>query len=358
MDDALSTARDLFRAGLTQLSAGDDSAAEATFRRVDALVPGDPAVLHKLGDLALRRRDYATAEDFYRQAHEKVPSSPGYRMIYGHQRLFRGDYAGGFPLFDAWRERPEAAGRGAVLDPAIPRWTGQPAAGKRILVWSEEGYGDQIMYARFAAELISRGAEVVWGAFPPLVRLLSEAFDMEVFPIGIAESAPGVIDYVITSSALPAVLMPELKTPPPAPYLKTPPPRTPPGARIGLKLKGDPGHSNDARRSLSDDDAERLLSLPGAIDLSPEATGARDFHDTAAIIAGLDRVITVDTSVAHLAGAMGAAVSILLPATGLDWRWGRESDTTPWYGSARLVRQKTPGDWNGAIDEVLAQAGI
>lgn len=358
MDDAVSTARKLFQAGLAQLSVGDDIAAEATFRRIEALVPGDPAALHKLGDLALRRSDYAAAEDYYRQAYEKVPHSPGYRMIYGHLRLFRGDYAGGFPLFDAWRERPEAHGRGAVVDPAVPRWTGQPVAGKRMLVWSEEGFGDQIMYARFANELAARGAEVVWAAFPPLVRLLREGLDIEVFPIGVGADAPGVIDYLITSSALPAVLMPDLKTPSPAPYLKAPPPRTPPGARIGLKLKGDPGHRNDDRRSLHGEDAERLLSLPGAIDLSPEATGARDFHDTAAIIAGLDRVITVDTSVAHLAGAMGTPVSILLSTYGLDWRWGRDGDTTPWYGSARLVRQKTPGDWSGAIDEALTQAGV
>lgn len=356
MSEDLQAARELFQAALSQLAAGDDAAAEASLRRVEALTPGDPAVLHKFGDLAARRGDHATAEDFYRQAHERVPQAAGYRTLLGHARLFRGDYAGGFPLFDAWRELPNGRTR-AAPDTPIPAWRGEPLAGKRVLIWSEEGLGDQIMYARFVRELERRGAAVVWAAPPELVRLFREGLGIETIPAGAGASVPGVVDYFVPSSRLPALLMPELKTPPPAPYLRLPTPATPPWARIGVKAQGNPGNDNDANRSLGAASAARLLALPGAIDLDPEVTGVHDFHDTAAIVAGLDLVIAVDTSVAHLAGALGKPVWILLSARGQSWRWGRSGADSAWYGSARLFRQTPPGDWQGAIDEIVAQAG-
>jgi len=96
------------------------------------------------------------------------------------------------------------------------------------------------------------------------------------------------------------------------------------------------------------------MALPGAVCLSPQETSARDFWDTAAIIAGLDLVISVDTSVAHLAGALGKPVWLMLPATGCDWRWGIGRNDCPWYPSMRLFRQMTPGDWSGVLGEVQA----
>jgi hypothetical protein len=347
----------LFRAAMAQLTAGDDAAAEATLRQVDALVPGDPAVLHKFGDIATLRGDHATAEEFYRQAHACVPEAPGYRMVLGHAQLFRGDYAGGFPLYDAWRELPEGKAM-AAPDVPIAKWRGEPLAGKRVLVWSEEGLGDQIMYARFVLELQRRGAAVVWAAPPALVRLFSESLGVEAIPAGVGQAVPGRVDYFIPSSQLPALLMPELRTPPPAPYLRVAPaPRA--GVRIGVKGRGNPENLKGAHRSLDPTSIARLLALPGAIDLEPENTGARDFHDTAALVASLDLVVSIDTSVAHLAGALGVATWVLLPARRLNWRWGRSGSESAWYGSARLFRQQTPDDWTVTVDEVIAalQAG-
>jgi len=104
-------------------------------------------------------------------------------------------------------------------------------------------------------------------------------------------------------------------------------------------------------------EARRLLALPGAISLHPEDTGAADFQDTADIIAGLDLVISVDTSVAHLAGAMGKPVWVLVAAHAIDWHWLRDRSDSPWYASARVFRQAAPGDWASVVDRVVDQVG-
>ena len=96
--------------------------------------------------------------------------------------------------------------------------------------------------------------------------------------------------------------------------------------------------------------------MPGAVSLHPEDTGAKDFADTAAVMAGLDLVVSVDTSIAHLAGALGKKTWILLPHLGTDWRWMRGRDDTPWYPSARLFRQPGLGAWEPVVEGVLAAA--
>lgn len=124
--------------------------------------------------------------------------------------------------------------------------------------------------------------------------------------------------------------------------------------RIGVVVRGNPSHLNDANRSLPAEAAERLLAMPGAVSLAPEDRGARDFADTAEIVAGLASVVTVDASVAHLAGALGKKVRVLLPAIFTDWRWGLSLDTTPWYRSMHLYRQSGEA-WDPVIDRVAAE---
>ena len=122
---------------------------------------------------------------------------------------------------------------------------------------------------------------------------------------------------------------------------------------VGLVWKASPTGFNARNKGLPDDLARRLLDA-GARSLHPEDTGVKDFADTAAIVEQLDLVISIDTSVAHLAGAMGKPVWTLLPRLHTDWRWMTGRTDSPWYPSARLYRQAVPGDWDAALAEVEA----
>lgn len=302
----------------------------------------------RLRGAALKRSgELAAAESDLRAALSLAPNDPRIRVLLGEVLLSLGRYSEAWPFTEARLDVPELGSSRPPLEE--PEWRGEALDGKRLLIVGEQGAGDQIMYARFAPVLQAQGADVSVLCLPSLARLFAGSLGVRVFAMSGRVDLPDP-DLWVLSASLPARLGVTPETIPPSPYLSAPSRVV--GAQLGVMTRGNPRHPNDAWRSLPEDQAGRLLALPGAIDLSTTATGAADFLDTAQIIAGLDLVISVDTSVAHLAGALGKPVWILLPAFGNDWRWMEGRADSPWYPTARLFRQSRPHTWSDVVDKV------
>lgn len=275
--------------------------------------------------------------------------------------LSTGRYAEGWPLLDA-----RVALHPDVVPPirlGYPEWQGEPVTGKSVLVWIEQGFGDQIQFSRFVNTLKARGAtRVSLGCRPALAEVLATLAGVdEIIPIGVGQTARvAQHDYWTRYFSLPGRLGVTLETLPAEPYLSVPPARRDRwkdapqlGTRgIGLVWKASPTGFNAGNKGLPDALAQEILAR-GAISLHPEDSGAADFADTAAIIERLDLVISIDTSVAHLAGAMGKPCWTLTPYTHCDWRWLRDRTDSPWYPTMKLYRQTRARDWSETVQQVL-----
>jgi hypothetical protein len=272
-----------------------------------------------------------------------------------------------------------------IWDSGIPRWEGESLDGKTIIVHHEQGFGDTIQFVRFLPWLKDRGARVILAVPVPLMRLmaLSGLADEVVEITGVIPAA----DFHSPMLSVPAYLELTTERIPPEPYLRAPesfgiPIRRPPGTRlvVGLVWAGSPGYVPDMRRSMPFEAMLPLEHLPG-ITLVSLQKGERaadigragmtgpvadlsgllgDFADTAAALMQVDLLVSVDTSVLHLAGALGRPAIALLPHWRC-WRWGVEREDSPWYPSLRLVTQETAGDWDGlmiGVRDMIASAEI
>jgi hypothetical protein len=302
--------------------------------------------LFQSGRQAWLRNDVQEAVKFLEAAHMAEPSNLAYGYALGQALLKSGDLGRGYPLLNTWRGK--LAGSKATPRLPFPAWSGQPVEGTRFLIWGEDGFGDQIMYLRFATQLIASGAQVSWVCPPTLSRLIAST---GITPLPNDQSFEiNGIDYFLPSSRLPEAFKITLDDISGSPFLPLPPGEK--GGGIGITVSASATHADGPDRTLPAAEADRLLSRVGAIDLDPRATGAADFMDTAAIVAGLDCVVTVDTATAHLAGALGIKTIVLLPYVA-DWKWFMAPSRSPWYDSVRLVRQPEPDDWRSAIDYAL-----
>ena len=258
--------------------------------------------------------------------------------------------------------------------------------GKTILLHAEQGLGDTIQFARYAPLLVARGASVIFEVQRSLVRLLSQQGVAAV--VGRGEALPHY-DFHCPLLSLPLAFSTTLETIPADRAYVTPAdadvlrwrthvPRQRP--RIGLVWSGERSHDNDLNRSIGLETLKPLLDLPqmAFVSLQHEVRDAdlpllqrlesrgqvcviggrfKDFADTAAAVAQLDLVIAVDTAAAHLVGAMGKPLFLLLPFAA-DFRWLRERTDSPWYPSARLFRQPQFGDWASVVRSLLQELAL
>jgi len=318
--------------------------------------------------------------------------------------LLRGDFEHGLPKFEARRKvKAFRADRGL----SGQMWDGRAIEGKRILLHWEQGLGDTIHFVRYAKILKERAAGVSLLCQPTLKRLLTGQCGLETV-VGDSEPLPAY-DFYCPLPSLPLLLKTTLQTiPADVPYLFPEPPLVEkwkellaqePRRKVGLVWAGNPQHQNDRNRSIRLEDLAPLTSASGAptggsrdpdafsdggsppvrapaalarfysLQKGPAAEQAKsppagmevvdwterltDWAETAALITCLDLVITVDTAVAHLAGAMGKPVWVLLPFIP-DWRWMLEREDSPWYPTMRLFRQPTRGDWRTPIQRIAA----
>ena len=325
----------------------------------------------------------APAMASYDQALALTPGFPEAHANRALVRLHTGDLAGGFEEYRwRWQVGDAASWRPRI---AAPEWDGAPLAGRRLLVFAEQGYGDTLQFVRFVPQLAARGAQVTLLAEPALQRLLGASLP----GVEVVDSLPAdaAFDAQAAMLCLPRLIGVTLQTIPAAtPYLAADPAAAAawaarlaalPGRKIGLVWAGAARRHSptasaiDARRSLRlaqlaplaaatgvqfvslqvGEPAAEAMRPPPGLRLVDWTAELRDFADTAALVAALDLVISVDTSVAHLAGALGRPVWILSRFDGC-WRWLQDRDDSPWYPTARLFRQPAPGAWEPVIASV------
>lgn len=389
---------------------GNYSAAVDAYRHALALNPDSAEAVHGLGYFFERKGDLASAADSYRNALRLNPRFGAAHLNLGVIHLVQGDLGkaagcfeqvleltpdsaearaflglihlkqGNFPL--GWREYEDRRGTPQFLRDrrkfSQPLWKGEPLEGSRILLHAEQGMGDTLQFVRYVPLVAARGGKVVLEVQPRLHRLLAQtpgAGEM----ICCGEALPE-FDWHCPLLSLPSALATDLNSiPAKIPYLYPDPAQVEawrqrlPGnsLRIGLVWAGSPLHPHEIWRAIPLEQLAPLTKVEGTafyslqmgapasqvkqlgpsvhlIDLQDQQ---KDFADTAAIVANLDLVISIDTSVAHLAGGLGKPVWIVL-ARSSDWRWFLEREDSPWYPTARLFRQATLGNWQDVVARV------
>jgi Tfp pilus assembly protein PilF len=352
--------------------------------RAAALEPANPRSHHNLTVLHYHRLELEESIAAAERAIAIEPDHPGAHFGIAQASLLQGDFARGWEEYE-WRFR--VAGVPPPM-PATdrPQWDGKPLErGQRLLLVADQGFGDVIQFARYIPWAAARCPEIALACRKELQPLFARQPGLQMFDRW--EEQPDFAAYS-TLSGLPRLAATRLATiPADIPYLHAEPDKIarwaarlktllPAGHRpIGIAWAGRPTHGNDRNRSAALADLAPLADLPGVallslqkgpgqqqaggywgqaplVNLGPEL---RDYGDTMAVIEALDLLVTVDTSVAHLAGAMGKPVWIALPYAP-DWRWLLGREDSPWYPSARLFRQSAARDWQPVMASIAREA--
>jgi Tfp pilus assembly protein PilF len=346
--------------------------AAARFEQVLTLKPDYAEAHNSLGIMLAQQGELERAGKRFEQA---IAVRPGYaeaQVGMATCYLLQEDYARGWPAYEARLRLP-----GVPRQPNLPRWAGEPLAGRTLLLVAEQGLGDTLFFLRYARAFRARGARVVLAAQAALGRLLASHPDLDELLILGSGADLSRADFYLPLQSAPGALATNAATiPTEIPYLSADPELAQKwredlsnvdGFKIGIVWQGSRGYLLDRWRSIPLAEFAPLAGLPGVRlislqkgfgskqitdvdfpvrDLSSqldESTGP--FMDTAALIRNLDLVVTPDSATAHLAGALGAPVWLALQHVP-DWRWLRDRDDSPWYPNARLFRQTTFGEWS------------
>ncbi len=345
------------------------------YRRAITLRPSYAEAHYNLGNAMFELGQLGDARQSYDRALEIAPQYAEAHMARAFLHLMQGEFLQGWPEYE-WRWRQ----RRAIPHPfRAPQWDGGDLKGKTILLHCEQGLGDAIQFVRYAPLVKARGGTVLLVCAEPLVnlfetvkgidRIIPEGRDIPAFDVQAPLlSLPGI--FATTPETIPSSKF----------YLSADPAKAAawkqrladcPGLKVGVVWRGGAKFGNDRNRSTTADQFAPFLAREGItiVSLQQDATPGDikalgvngpfinagpefgDFADTAACMANLDLVITVDTSCCHLAGALSVPVWNLL-AFAADWRWLRGRDDTPWYPSMRLFRQPQPDDWAAVAESV------
>ena len=363
--------------GITLEELGRDEEALACYDRAIACNPRDADAFYNRGNVLKKFHRFLEAIDSQAAA---IDIDPEHNSAYWNKSillLLRGEYLEGWSLYE-WRSKGDDA---PAKFPSFsqPSWRGEfDISGKRLLIHAEQGFGDLIQFSRYAPMVLSKGAEVILEVPKPLVTVM-QTLHPEVSIAVQGEPLPE-FDFHCPVMSLPYVFKTTVETVPSSDrYLSADPAKVAlwqeklgetSAKRVGLVWSGSATHKNDHNRSISLSDLLPLLDTPcewhslqkeyreedlavlkGVPQLHQHQDDLIDFSDTAALIECLDLVITVDTSVAHLAGALGKPVWILVPRMPC-YRWMLDRTDTPWYPSAQLFRQSEAGEWREVLTEV------
>jgi len=347
------------------------------YQQVLALQPNSIKAYNNLGNVFKAQNQLVEAKINFQRAIALKPDWPKAHFGYAVTLLKSGDFIAGWQEYE-WRFRDTEIKKIPQLK--HPLWDGSPLEGRRLLVHWEQGFGDTLQFIRYL--YLIKGGTLIFAGQPQLKQLLESLPCLDIFRVNPFDEEPDIAyDVWMPLLSLPKLFGTTLETiPNQIPYL-SPDAQTVEtwqtqlaaytGFKIGIVWAGSPTHANDRNRSCTLMDFAPLAKMPNVVLFSlqtGEATtqplqedmemisltkSLKDFSDTAAAIAALDLIISVDTAIVHLAGAMGQNVWVLL-AFDSDWRWLTERHDSPWYSTMRLFRQTAFGNWGSVFDQVIS----
>ncbi len=358
-------------AGVLASRRGEFEPAIAHFQNAIRLSPRDPRLHACLGNCFKDIGRLAEAQAAYVEALKLAPQASMTRLNYAIVLLLAGNFVKGLPAFES---RPPALAAAAKKNYLRPFWKGERISS--LLIWSEQGFGDVIQFSRYIPLVRCAGIRVCLAVQPELIDLMVPLVGAgNVFP---RDGTLPECDAQQLIMSIPLIAATRLETIPAAvPYLSADPARLRKFAdllasdhaslKVGIAWSGRPTHTNDAHRSIDPALLAPLSKIPGvslySLQVRPKTpaptelplrdfTGQfENFADTAALISQLDLVISVDTAVVHLAGALAKPVWTLVPFFP-DWRWMLERSDSPWYPTMRLYRQPAFRDWQTPLARV------